>query len=546
MKRELSSLEGSEFDLVVVGAGVYGALAAWDAALRGLSVALIDKCDFGSATSFNSLKTAHGGLRYLQHADFRRMRESVRERRTLMRIAPHLVHPLPFFLPTYNDGLRRRSVLAVAMFLNDLASFDRNRSADPEKSLPPGKIVSRSESKRLVPGVREEGLTGGALWYDAQISNSDRLTLAFILSAAQAGAQVANFVEANGFLREGDRIIGVRCRDVLGGAELAIRGRVVLNASGPWVDRTLESLGLKSRPQLFHASRAMNLVTRSVLRDVAVGFSSRRNQVLFVIPWRDFSLIGTTHAVYDGAPDDLEAREEDIRDLLEEINGAYPPANLERDDVRLVHRGILPTTGGGGNGDGVTLVKKYRIHDHRAEGISGLISLVGVKYTTARDVAEKAVDRVFDQLGQPSPPASRTATTPVYGGGMGRLSEFVEQEVQRKPLGLNEKAVRHLVGTYGSAYPHVLRHAEASPDLALPIAEWSPVSSAEVLHAVREEQAVDLASVVLRRTELGSAGHPGRAALEKCAAIVAGELGWNEAKTAAEIESVEAIYRRRS
>jgi glycerol-3-phosphate dehydrogenase len=129
---------------------------------------------------------------------------------------------------------------------------------------------------------------------------------------------------------------------------------------------------------------------------------------------------------------------------------------------------------------------------------------------------------------------------------MGRLSEFVEQEVQRKPLGLNEKAVRHLVGTYGSAYPHVLRHAEASPDLALPIAEWSPVSSAEVLHAVREEQAVDLASVVLRRTELGSAGHPGRTALEKCAAIMAGELGWNEAKTAAEIESVEAIYRRRS
>jgi glycerol-3-phosphate dehydrogenase len=544
MKRDLSALEGSEFDVVVVGAGVYGAATAWDAALRGLSVALVDKGDFGSATSFNSLKTVHGGLRYLQHGDFRRMRESVRERSTLMRIAPHLVHPLPFFLPTYRDGLRRRPILAVAMFLNDLVSFDRNRSASPEKSLPPSKVVSRSESMQLIPGIREEGLTGAALWYDAQISNSDRLTLSFILSAAEAGAQVANFVEANGVLREGDRIRGIRCRDVLGDAELAIRGRVVVNASGPWVDRTLGNLGLEGRPRLFHASRAMNLVTRSVLRDVAAGFSSRRNQVLFVIPWREFSLIGTTHAAYDGSPDDLETKEEDVRELLGDINAAYPPARLERDDVRLVHRGILPTAAA--NGEGVTLTKKYRIHDHRAEGLSGLISLVGVKYTTARDVAEKAVDRVFDQLGQQSLPASRTASTPVHGGVMEGFSEFVAQEVQRKPLGLGEEAMRHLVGTYGSAYPHVLRHAEVNLDLTLPIIEGSQVSIAEILHAVREEQAIDLASVVLRRTELGSAGHPGRACLEKCAAIMGGELGWSESKREAEVANVEELYRRRS
>ncbi|MGH9459958.1 MAG: glycerol-3-phosphate dehydrogenase/oxidase [Vicinamibacteria bacterium] len=544
MKRELSALEGSEFDVVVVGAGVYGAATAWDAALRGLSVTLIDKGDFGGATSFNSLKTVHGGLRYLQHGDFRRMRESVRERSTLMRIAPHLVHRLPFFLPTYRDGLRRRPILAVAMLLNDLVSFDRNRSAVPEKSLPPGKVVSRSESLRLVPGIREEGLTGGALWYDAQISNSDRLTLAFILSAAEAGAQVANFVEADGVLREGDRIRGIRCRDVLGGAELAIRGRVVINASGPWVDRTLATLGIEGQPRLFRASKAMNLVTRSVLREVAAGFSSRRHQVLFVIPWREFSLIGTTHAAYEGSPDDLEVKEEDVRELLEDINAAYPPAHLERDDVRLVHRGILPTTAA--NGERVTLVKKYRIHDHRAEGLSGLISLVGVKYTTARDVAEKAVDRVFDQWGQQTPPASRTASTPVQGGVMEGFSEFVSREVQRRPLGLDEKAVRHLVGTYGSAYPHVLRHADANPDLMLPVAEGSAVSGVEILHAVREEQAIDLASVVLRRTELGSAGHPGRACLERCAAIMGGELGWSESKREAEVANVEEIYRRRS
>jgi glycerol-3-phosphate dehydrogenase len=168
-----------------------------------------------------------------------------------------------------------------------------------------------------------------------------------------------------------------------------------------------------------------------------------------------------------------------------------------------------------------------------------------VKYTTARDVAEKAVDRVFDQWEQ-RPPASRTASTPVHGGVMGAFSEFVAQEVQRKPLGLGEEVIHHLVGTYGSAYPRVLRHAEANPDWMLPVAEGSAVAGVEIIHAVREEQAIDLASVVLRRTELGSAGHPGRACLERCAAIMGGELGWSESKRETEVANVEEIYRRRS
>ena len=546
MKRELSSLERQTFDLVVVGAGVYGAVAAWDAALRGLSVALIDKGDFGGATSFNNLKTVHGGLRYLQHAGFRRMRESVRERRTLMRIAPHLIQPMPFLLPTYDQGLRRRPLLAVAMLLNDLVGFDRNRDTDPNKFLPPGRVVSRQECRRLLPGVPEEGLTGGAFWYDAQITNSDRLTLTFVISAAKAGAQVANYVEAVGFLREGARVCGVEAKDVLDGERLAIRSRVVMNASGPWVDRVLDTLDGESRPRLFHFSKAMNLVTRPILRDIAVGLSNRnRGQVLFVIPWRDVSLVGTRHAGYEGAPDDVEAKEEDIQQLLEEINHAYPPAQLRRHDVRLVHRGLLPMTPGGENGDSVTLVKRHRIHDHRSEGVDGLISMVGVKYTTARDVAEKAVDRVFDLLGK-SPPRARTATTPIYGGSMGRFPEFLDQEVRRNPLQLREPSLRHLIGTYGSAYTDVIRHVEEDSGNALPVVEGSPVLKAEVLHAVREEQAVDLASVILRRTELGSAGHPGRSCLEACTAVIASELGWDPRKTAAEIESMEEIYRRRS
>ncbi len=544
MKRELSSFENQEFDLVIVGAGVYGAAAAWDAALRGLSVALVDKGDFGGATSFNNLKTVHGGLRYLQQADLRRMRESVRERRTLMRIAPHLVHPLLMLLPTYNEGIRRRSLLGVALFLNDVVSFDRNRNLASEKFLPPGKTISRAECQRLVPGVEERGLTGAALWYDAQIYNSDRLTLSFVLSADEAGARVANYVEATGFLREGNRVRGIKARDLIGQTELEIKGRAVLNASGPWVDRMLEGLEDTSRPRFFYFSKAMNLVTRPIVADVAVGVTSRRNQILFVIPWRGFSMIGTTHGVYEGDPDDFEATEEDIQELLDEVNSGYPAAKLRREDVRFVHRGLLPRVPQDNN-KGVALVKQYRIHDHRREGLEGLVSMVGVKYTTARYVAEKAITRIFHVLGK-KPPPSRTANTPVYGGAIESFSDFLSQEKKRKPHGLDDEIVRHLVYTYGSVYRRTLEYIDEDPACAQPVKEGAPVLRAEVIHAIREEQAMDLASVILRRTELGSAGHPGSMCLKSCAAIMAGELKWDDARVSAEIQQVEEIYRCRS
>jgi len=557
MKRDLKALAGGRYDVVVVGAGVYGAAIAWDACLRGLSVALVDKADFGGATSFNNLKTIHGGLRYLQHGDLRRMRESIRERRTLMRIAPHLVHPLPFLVPTYRDWKRGRLAMATAMLLNDLVSFDRNRLDDPEKFLPAGRVISRAECLELAPGVEEKGLTGAAVWYDAQMFNSDRMTLSFVLSAAKAGAQVANHAEVTGFLREGSRIVGVRARDGLGDEELDIRSRVVVNAAGPWVDRLLHRLDRREGPPLFHFSKAVNVVTRPLVGTHAVGFACKREhrdgdaviskggRFLFIVPWRGTSLIGTGHGPYSGEPDELEATEEDIRELLHDVNDAYPAAKLRREDVRLVHRGLLPMVPTRRAGDDITLVKKYRIQDHREEGIEGLLSVIGVKYTTARDVAEKAVDRVFILLGK-KPPPSRSPRTRLWGGSVERFGEFLSEEVRRKPLSSSEDGIRHLVTTYGSAYREVLRHIEKEPELARPVTEDSPVIRAEVVHAVREEQAVDLASVVLRRTELGSAGHPGRPCLETVAEIMSHELRWDETRKRAEIDSLEKLYRRRS
>jgi glycerol-3-phosphate dehydrogenase len=541
-----------------VGGGIYGATVAWDATLRGLSVALVEKGDFGGGTSFNNFKTIHGGLRYIQHADFRRMRESIRERRALLKIAPHLVHPLAFLVPTYRAWKQSRFALGVALLANDMASYDRNRLDDPEKFLPGGRLISRSECLELAPGVKQDELTGGAVWYDAHMHNSDRVTLSFLLSAAKAGAQVANHLEAVDFLNDGDRIRGVKARDHQGDETFDIRGRVVLNAAGPWVDRVLCFLDRGERPPQFHFSKALNLVTRHVVDEVAVGVSCKHvhrdrdaiigkgSRFLFLVPWRGHCLIGTNHTHYKGAPDDLEATEEEVQQLLDDINEGYPAAGLRREDVRLVHRGILPMAPPRGeDSNGVILEKQFQIVDHRKEGLDGLVTVVGVKYTTARDVAEKAIDKVFALL-EKQAPRSQSAETPLHGGDIERFSDYLDDVLKARPCDLSEEVLRHLVKTYGSSYRELLTYIEENPDTAQIVTDESPVLRAEVVHAVREEQALDLPSVVLRRTELGSAGHPGRACLETVAEIMARELEWNRAKVDAELETIEEIYRRRS
>jgi glycerol-3-phosphate dehydrogenase len=295
---------------------------------------------------------------------------------------------------------------------------------------------------------------------------------------------------------------------------------MVVNASGPSVDRLLEGIE-GARKKLFHSSKAMNLVTRPLVANVALGLT-RGGPLLVVAPWRHVSLVGTLHLPHQGEPEALETREEDVQRLLDGINRAYPRAALRRTDVRLVHRGLLPAVA---NGRGLTLQKSYTID----ETAPGLLSVVGVKYTTARDVAEKTVDRALARLGKPQI-ASRSATTPLVGGDFESFSDL-SRSLPRP----------HLAYNYGTLSRDVL----ATGDPAA-LCDSTPVTGAEVRYAVREEMALDLASVVLRRTELGSAGHPGRAALERAAAIAGEELSWSEDRKRRELEAVEEFYRARS
>jgi glycerol-3-phosphate dehydrogenase len=472
VKRDLGALTAREHDLVVIGGGIHGAAVAWDAAQRGLTVALVEAADFGSGVSGNSLKTIHGGLRHLQRADLAMARESMRERRALLRIAPGIVRPLPFLVPTYGHGLKGREAIAAALRLHDLVGRDRNEGLPRERHIPASRVLSPAELVRIVPAIDSEGLTGGAVWYDAQVTHSERLVIGFCRAAADAGAAVANYVAATGFLRSGRGVTGIRARDVEGGGELEVRARMVAIATGPGVDRLLARAEIKraSPPLLL----GMNLVLRRPLVTThAVGARSG-SRYLFLVPWRDRSIVGTAYAPPTAALDVAVSR------FLHEASRAFPWAGIEGDDIALVHRGLVPARPGSGE-----LETRSRVVDHEAEdGVRGLVSLRSVKLTTARAEAEKAVDLVLRRLGRSAPPC-RTATTPLP-----------------------------------AAHPM----------------EGSPAEQA--VRAVREEMALHLADVVLRRMDLGAAGRVPERDLEVVASAMSSATGWDEQRTRGELQVV--------
>lgn len=540
MDRDLSRVHGEPFDLLVVGAGIYGATIAWEAAQRGFSVALIDRGDFGAGTSFNCHKTVHGGLRSVQQGNLKEMREFIRERRALSRIAPHLVHPLPFLVPTYRHPMRSRAALHAALTIHNLVSFDRNDIPDPSKHLPAGRVISRAECLDRYPGLDPAGVTGGALWYDCQMYNTDRLGLAFVQSAVGAGAAAANHVEATAFLTEGARVVGVKAHDRLDDQRLEIRASLVVNAAGPWATEVLQRLAA-GRPTLAAAklSKAMNVITRRVPASSALG-GLARGRFLFMIPWRDYSLVGTSHEPFDGAADSLEVTTRDVEAFMADVAEAFPGAGLGVEDVRLVHRGLLPMVSS--TGADVRLLKQSQIRDHRADGVSGLMSVVGVRYTTARHTAERAVDRASQILDRGTT-ASRSAVTPLPGGDIEHFDRFFERSTSPEDGTLSRAALERIVRSYGTAYGTILEAIVVDAEEGQPLGPDCGVTRAEVRHAVRHEMARTLADAVLRRTEAGSAGHPGPEALTSAARVVGDELGWSPDHRRDEIAAVERFYR---
>lgn len=544
MIRNLEALANQTFDILVIGGGIHGAAVAWDAALRGLSVALIERGDFGSATSQNSLKIIHGGLRYLQDGNLWRIRAMARERTAWMRIAPHLVHPLTCLMPTNKTISRNRLLMGIALTANDLLSFDRNPLVDPEKELPSGMIISQRELSRILPGYDFRRSTGAAVWYDAQIYNSERLLLGLIRSAESAGAQVANYIEATSLLQKGDRIIGVQAKDCETGQRFDIQCKLVINCTGAWVDELLGKVHLQSA----HAtSIAMNVFVDQVWSGIAAGLPSKPangegSQVLFVVPWRDKSMIGTWHLPWHDEPHAFHLTEATVQTFVDQINTTGLPCKFSMKDIRHVTWGFLPVNQADAHNKRVKLTRDGVIIDHqKTDNVSGLISLLGVKYTTARAAAQQAVDRATSKLGVRTR-TCETHTTPIWGGHIDDFRHLLKQARATKHSPVDEKITEHLAYTYGSQYTDFVEYMKKQPHWGQRIDPQQPVTVAEVLHAVHHEMALRLVDVIQRRTELGATGLPTSATLQKCADLMGYELGWSAGRQQQEIASVIQAY----
>ncbi|MBL8019884.1 MAG: glycerol-3-phosphate dehydrogenase/oxidase [Leptospirales bacterium] len=536
MKRYIEQPENKNFDVVIVGGGISGACVAYEAASRGLSVALFEKSDFGGATSAATSKLIHGGLRYLSYFELGLVRESLRERRILENIAPNFVFPLPFLIPTYKGGVSsNRWVLKLGMILYDLLSFDKGHTRDKSKKLPVHHSLSRKEIVEISPLLDKKDLSGGHVYYDCQSFSPERLTLAFIKSAVAQGARVSNYTEVTDFLRSPDgRIVGIYAKDRLTGRNSVVRGSLVINSGGPWAGTLLDKASGKKSPHSIRMSEGIHIIVPSITKEHALVLQTPARRHFFLIPWRGKSLIGTTDKDYKGNPDEYHVTRESIQEFIAEINATFGQEVIRYQDIIHAYGGLRPLTDTHTESSYSTS-RRYEIFDGASEGLPGLITVEGGKYTTSRNLAASVL-KVIEQNLDRTLPRSMTGKRPLFGSEMHSLDDFTEGAIRNNPDFLSQ-TIRYLVRAYGTEYSRILDLAREVPALAETVNPDGEIL-AEVLFAVREEMAVSLFDVLTHRTGLGTLGLPEAPLLGEIAGVMARELKWDQAKTAEEIESV--------
>jgi glycerol-3-phosphate dehydrogenase len=534
--RDIETLAATTYDLLVVGGGIHGLAIAYDAASRGLRTALIDANDFGGAASFNHQKTVHGGLRSLQYGRLRYARHSILERRALARIAPWLLRPLPFLVGTYRSLTRGRLALRAAFAIDEWLGRDRNRGVEPELHLPAPRLVSKAATLRFFPGIRSHRLTGGAQWYDYQMVQAERLTFAFAAASDLAGAHLANYVEAIGPIREGNRVAGMQARDAMTGRELEIRAAATVNAAGAHVGMIMASFGVNREYLLL---KAMSLLTNRPAGDIALAAPASHGRMLTLVPWRGFALVGTSQSRRFAEPADAGASAAEVQMLVNDANTAFPALKITPADARLVHRGLVPAVKGRTGLPELRMTPE--VYDHSADGAPGAFSVAAAKYSSARGVAERVTGMVARRLGK-RVRASRSATTVLPGAGIADHEALAIERARALDIDLPMAVIQHLTARYAERAADVISLMHERPDARRTLSPAEPTLAAEVVYVIRNEMAIRLTDIVLRRTAFGVAGHPGDEAISECARIASAELGWNAQRLEEEIASVQSFY----
>ena len=509
----------ADYDVAVIGAGINGAGIARDAALRGLKVIVFDKGDMCSATSAISSRLIHGGLRYLEYGEIPLVYESLRERRRLRRIAPHLVAPLRISIPIYRGARRGRWLVRLGMLAYDLLSIG--------KSLPRHDMPSAATLRREEPGLLADGLRGAARYYDAQVSFSERLVLENLLAARAAGATVRTYCEVVGFDIDGGRVAAVDFVSA-DGQRGSARVRCVVNAAGPWVDEVLATAP-EPAPRLIGGTKGSHIVVPAFAgapRDAFYVEAASDGRPFFIIPWNDQYLIGTTDLRYDGDLDHVRASRAEVDYLLAETNRVFPRAALTLETIHYAYAGVRPLPFRE-RGPESAITRRHIIRVNAAIA-DNLVSIIGGKLTTYRNLAEQCVDRIGRILGRRLPPC-RTRDTRLPGAAP---ADTASAALERLGV-LTSAGIARLMGVYGARAGGIAALASEESTLV-----DEDLLAAEIRFCCREEFAATLVDILFRRTMLGLQAGQGRAAYDGIAAIAAEELDWDTARRDDELASL--------
>jgi glycerol-3-phosphate dehydrogenase len=497
------------FQLAIVGGGIIGAGIARDAARRGLRTILIEKADFGSGTTAGSTRLIHGGLRYLEMLDFGLVRMDLRERETLLRIAPHLVKPLPFHLPYFEAGWFYRTKMQIGLWLYDLLSYD--------KSLPNRGYVSAGEISAREPGLRREGLSGASTFYDAQVNMPERLCLENVLDAARHGCVVRNGVEVTGTIKDGNRVAGIRIRNEAGQPE-EIRADLVCNTSGPWFDEVAGRLQ-PGAPHRVRTTKGIHLAMEPLNRQAWVLFSPVDRRLFFAIPWMGLTWLGTTDTDFRGDAATAAATPADVEYLLRSTEHYFPEVRGKA--ICYTNAGVRALVTKPGKESAVS--RSHQLVDGERVGAPGLLSVVGGKITGYRAIAEEATDLAARKLG------ATAACTTARAGLPGAYAAGDEAALEREALaaGIPASSATALLQHYGARLSALAALCRQQPDLAQPIHPDYPDIRAQIPLAVREEFCRNLDDFLVRRTGLGFSPDQGQRAAEPAASLLAEQLGWD-------------------
>ncbi|HEX6471902.1 MAG TPA: glycerol-3-phosphate dehydrogenase [Streptosporangiaceae bacterium] len=525
----LARMAQEEFDVVVIGGGIVGAGVALDAATRGLSVAVVESHDFASGTSSRSSKLIHGGLRYLEQYNFELVREALTERGLLLqRIAPHLVRPVPFLFPL-THRVWERGYVGAGVALYDILSLSMGNA----RGVPHHRHLTRSRALRLAPSLRRGAFVGAIQYWDAQVDDA-RYTMMVLRTAASYGAQIASRTQCVGFLREGERVTGLRIRDLENGAEAEVRAKQVVNATGVWTDDIQELVGGRGQIHV-RASKGVHLVVPRDRIHSATGIILRTEKsVLFVIPWGRHWIIGTTDTAWNLDKVHPAASKADIEYVLEHVNTVLNTP-LTPDDVEGVYAGLRPLL----SGESEETSKLSREHVV-AHPVPGLVVVAGGKYTTYRVMAKDAVDAVAHGLDEKVPESCTDQIT--LAGGEGFQALWNARHRLARTSRLHVARIEHLLRRYGAMIDDILRLIADRPDLGRPLAGADDYLRAEIVYAATHEGARHINDVLARRTRISiETWDRGLGVAEEAAALLAPELGWSPDQAQREIE----YYRKR-